>query len=275
VKTRAGYPTSTLGFAILLVLTATTLACQAPPPAPAESAAIPRRSRECTPATSAEPASVDAGDSPLSGALARFAAALPPDGPPAFTDWTAGDTAALVGREIPDYTLFQRTAGRPSFGGGVLRFVGSCGLEAAEWNGLDGWRTSWPGQKDLVVFAYDWLGRQYAFDARRSDGDEPLVTMLDPADGAILESRFTFRALLESLAGPLGESLLSKKLFAEWRAAGGATPGPRQCVGFKHPLTLGGKPTVDNLEMGDMEVYLWTQWQIHQQLARTGTRRKP
>jgi hypothetical protein len=199
--------------------------------------------------------------------LARFATTFVPDEATGFPGWGSSDTLELLGRDVPDYTRFMAAYGRPSFDAGLLRFVGNRGLSASEWNGADGWRQMWPGRSRMVVFAYDWLGRQYALDTARRDGDEPLVTLLDPADGAALESDFTFLAFIEGLCGELGVSLLSKELHAAWRRIGGRAPGVRECVCFKHPLRLGGKQSVANMELGDMAVHLVFMKQIHARIA--------
>ncbi|MBN9166974.1 MAG: DUF1851 domain-containing protein [Myxococcales bacterium] len=206
-------------------------------------------------------------------AFERFVEAYPADGALGFSAWTERDTVAMLGRDVPEYTQFQRRYARPSFGDGLIRFVGdddvgARGLPAFEWNGPGRWRTAWPGRPQLAVFAYDWLARQYALDAARlSAGGEPLVSLLDPDDGAVLESEMTFRELIELLAGSKGERILDKRLYATWRAAGGAAPGPRQCVAYKHPLVVGGKRTVENMELGDMDVHLTLMAQHHEQLG--------
>jgi hypothetical protein len=204
----------------------------------------------------------------------RFIASYPPDGPDGPSKWTDADTIVRFGQDVADYTLFQRThGGCASFGGGLLRFLGKGELSSSEWNGPDGWRVLWPGRPDLVVFAYDWLARQFAFDGRRLSQAEPLVTLLDPSDAAVMESDFTFRAFLDWLAGPDGEGGLSTRLYQAWRAAGGAAPGVSECVCFKHPLVLGGKQTVENLEVGDMDVQLTILAQLHAQIAKSRAKR--
>jgi hypothetical protein len=198
----------------------------------------------------------------------RFLSTFPPCGRNVPGEWTNVKTMALVGRDIPSYTLFRREHGEASFGNGLLRFVGGQGLNATRWNGIAGWRTTWPDQPYLAVFAYDWLARQYAFDRQRVTGDEPLVTMLDPADGAVLDTDFTFEGFLEWLAGPDGDGGLSTPLYTAWLALGGTPPNERQCVCFKHPLRLGGKQVPENLELGDMEVQLSILHQINASIAR-------
>jgi hypothetical protein len=209
----------------------------------------------------------------VNGTVDRFLATFPPDGRNVPGEWTEAKTIALVGRDIPSYTLFRREHGEASFGNGLLRFVGGQGLNASEWNGIAGWRTLWPDRANLAVFAYDWLGRQYAFDRQRVTGDEPLVTLLDPSDGAVMDSDFTFEGFLGWLAGPAGNGALSKPLYAGWLARGGAPPSERQCICFKQPLVFGGKQVPENLDLGDMMVQFGLLRQIHAKVAQL--RKKP
>jgi Domain of unknown function (DUF1851) len=63
-------------------------------------------------------------------------------------------------------------------------------------------------------------------------------------------------------------SALAASFFASWaRANPELLPlGAMQCAGYKVPLFLGGKDSVDNLEIVDLEVY----WSLSGQL-REGT----
>ncbi len=117
-------------------------------------------------------------------------------------------------------------------------------------------------------FGYDWLGRQFAVDSGRLAGGQPLVLLLEPGTGEALEIPFSFAQFHEQL-DELREPALAGSFFASW-ARGNAEVLPlsaAQCVGYKVPLFLGGKDTVENLEIVDLEVY----WSLSGQL-RDGTR---
>lgn len=120
-------------------------------------------------------------------------------------------------------------------------------------------------------FGYDWLGRQFALDAQRSDGGEQLVLLMEPGTGEALEIPMSFAAFHEQLADLL-EPALSARFFAEWAQANPDSVPIRstQCVGYRVPLFLGGKDVIDNLEMIDLVVY----WSLCGQL-KEGTRTLP
>ncbi len=120
-------------------------------------------------------------------------------------------------------------------------------------------------------FGYDWLGRQFAVDSGRLEGGEPLVLLFEPGTGEVLEIPFTFARFREQL-DELREPALAGSFFASWAQANpGLLPlDVAWCVGYKVPLFLGGKDTIENLEVIDLEVY----WSMSGQL-RQGTRTLP
>lgn len=48
-------------------------------------------------------------------------------------------------------------------------------------------------------FGFDWLGRQFAVDSGRREGEEPLVLLFEPGTGDVLEIPFSFTAFMSSL----------------------------------------------------------------------------
>lgn len=121
------------------------------------------------------------------------------------------------------------------------------------------------------TFGCDWLGRQFAVDSRRLEGGEPLVLLFEPGTGEVLEIPFTFAAFHDQL-DDLREPALAGSFFASWAQANPELVplDVTQCVGYKIPLFLGGKDTLGNLEVVDLEVY----WSLSGQL-RAGTRKLP
>ncbi len=124
----------------------------------------------------------------------------------------------------------------------------------------------------IACFSYDWLGRQFALDAARREGDEPLVLMLEADTGEALEIPATFSGFHNTEIIEHSDSALATRLLDEWRQRNpDAKPlAYDECVGFKIPLFLGGADTVDNLEVTNLQVY----WSICAQLWR-GTRTLP
>lgn len=120
-------------------------------------------------------------------------------------------------------------------------------------------------------FGYDWLGRQFATDSARLEDGEPLVLLIEPGTGEVLEIPFSFAAFHEQL-DDLREPALAQSFFTSWAEANPELLplDATQCVGYKVPLFLSGKDTVDNLEVIDLEVY----WSLTGQL-RAGTQNLP
>lgn len=124
----------------------------------------------------------------------------------------------------------------------------------------------------MTVFAFDWLGRQFALDAGRVQGGEPLVLLLEPGSGEALEIPVTFAAFHDEELVDYRNEALASDFFAEWAAShrGDVPLELSQCVGYEVPLFLGGQDTVGNLELTDFDVC----WSFAAQL-RAQTRSRP
>jgi len=121
-------------------------------------------------------------------------------------------------------------------------------------------------------FGFDWLGRQFALDDHRRQGDEPLVLMLEPGTGEALEIPATFVTFHDEELVEFCNEALARQFFEDWAAANSRFLPLifDQCAGYRVPLFLGGSDTVDNLEVIDLDVY----WTMCGQLRR-GARRMP
>jgi hypothetical protein len=120
-------------------------------------------------------------------------------------------------------------------------------------------------------FAYDWLGSQFALDSGHFEDGEALVLILEPGTGEALEVPLSFAAFHEQLHD-YREPALAAEFFSAWAQANPSRVPlqANECVGYRVPLFLGGKDTVDNLEAGDLEVY----WSLCGQM-RQSTRHLP
>jgi len=118
--------------------------------------------------------------------------------------------------------------------------------------------------KRARVFAYDWLGRIFALDLMRLEGGLPLVLLLDPGAREVLEIPSNLVTFHENELVDHGEEALAVVFHKQWLAMGGLAPNQNQCIGYKRPLFLGGKDTVDNLDLSDIDVY----WTLSGQLIR-------
>lgn len=163
----------------------------------------------------------------------------------------------MFGYEPEGYAEFVAN-GHSSYGNGLIRFL-LPGLQPCleAWNGPNGWKSEWPKHSDrLIVVAYDWMGRLYALDRKRSRGGEMLSARFEPGAAELLVNDCTFAELIGTELVEFANDILSTEFFSKWRAAGGAAPSPTQCVGYKTPLFLGGADELDNLELADLDVYL-------------------
>jgi hypothetical protein len=120
-------------------------------------------------------------------------------------------------------------------------------------------------------FGFDWLGRQFALDSGRLYGGEPLVLLFEPGTGEVLEIPFSFARFHEQL-DELREPALADSFFASWAQANPALLplDMTVCVGYRVPLFLDGKDTLENLQVIDLEVY----WSVSGQV-RQGTQTLP
>ncbi len=114
----------------------------------------------------------------------------------------------------------------------------------------------------VLCFSYDWLGRHFALDFRRLEGDQYLVLMLEPGTGQALEIPATFRDFHERELIEFRSEALASDFYQSWLSSGRPQPNLSECVGYRKPLFLGGEDVLNNLELVDMEVY----WSVCGQL---------
>jgi hypothetical protein len=115
-------------------------------------------------------------------------------------------------------------------------------------------------------FAYDWLGRQFALDFEREIDGEPAIAEVDFVDHEIYQIPVDFLGFHNETLDIDAEPAVASSLFAEWAAENPrAVPLKRnQIVGYRIPLTLGGKHEVSNMVVEDMDVSLEFKRQIHE-----------
>jgi len=133
------------------------------------------------------------------------------------------------------------------------------------WNEIVG--EAFPEVRRRVhCFAWDWLGRQFALDTARRANGEPLILILEPGSGLVLEVPVPFQAFHNREIVDDPDGVLAVSLFRDWSSATGQAIGPTQCVGFKVPLFLGGTDDLSNFEVTDGEVYWGVVGQIWNQV---------
>jgi hypothetical protein len=204
--------------------------------------------------------------------VARFQAAFRPDqgAAGASQSWTVDQTRSLLGIVPSLYPKFVERVARSSYSDGLLRFLLPGGEpDLVEWNGPTGWSSDWGRWAGrLIVFGYDWLGRLFAFDRSRIKAGEPLVAILEPGTGQVLEVPENFAGFIGTELVEYPDAVLASEFYGQWRAKGGVPPKPSECVGYVKPLFLGGEDSVENLEIIDLDVYISTCGQLETQSKR-------
>jgi hypothetical protein len=141
-----------------------------------------------------------------------------------------------------------------SFNNGLYRIMG------AETQGLaDVFVISaFPGLSNKIKnFAYDWLGRIFALDPIRLVGGLPAVLMFEPGTGKTLEIPCNLLTFHDNELVDYREEALAEGFHTQWLVKCGVIPKQDQCIAYKQPLFLGGKDTIENLELSNLDVY-WT-----------------
>jgi hypothetical protein len=88
--------------------------------------------------------------------------------------------------------------------------------EFAKWNAIVG--NAFPEfAEHIACFSYDWLGRHFALDFNRKEKNEPLILMLEPGTGEVLEIPTTFMAFHEEELVDYQDAALAVEFFNQWR----------------------------------------------------------
>ena len=168
-------------------------------------------------------------------------------------------------RDLPaTYRTFLQRLPAVSFKGGALRVLTPATKPSiASWNSEQGWHADWPEWRNrFVVFAFDWLGNQIAFDRNEAMN----ISEFEPGTGNINSVPVDFSGFLDLLVDS-GEEILLEASFTKWRTLTGRTLEFNQCVGHKIPLFLGGSDSFDNMEVSDLSVHVSIMGQVYRAAA--------
>ena len=161
----------------------------------------------------------------------------------------------------PGIVEFQNHFGGMSFRGGLYRVVRPA--EEIVWKQRI--LIAYPEfEARITCFAFDWMGNAFATDSQRLVDGQAGVVMLETGTGKALNIPSNLESFHDVGLNQYGEAALAIKFYETWTSAGGVQPDYAHCVGYKRPLFLGGKDTVDNLEVSDIDVY----WHLLGQLIR-------
>lgn len=182
-------------------------------------------------------------------------------------DRSDGRSAPIINPKLRDVTGFADFVAEfagASFEGGVFR-VHSSGSAAQATDLLRG---AFPDLAERVVlFGYDWLGRQFALDFGRTREAEPQILLIEPGTGQALEIPTNFMEFCEVELITETNAALAVEFFDEWSMRTSRTHAlaREQCVGYVVPLFLGGSDTVENLSITQLDVY----WEVCGQMLRS------
>ncbi|MEJ7832926.1 MAG: T6SS immunity protein Tdi1 domain-containing protein [Nocardioides sp.] len=158
---------------------------------------------------------------------------------------------------MPDDLTALESLGGASLSGGLFRWFDADAQVL--WGALA--RAAFPLLSERIrPFAADWLGRQFALDLGRLDGDrQPQILLLDVGAGEVLEVPTSLRGFHEEELVTFHDAAVASAFYQDWRQrTGDAEPlSLRECVGYTVPLFLGGEDSVENLSRTDADVY-WT-----------------
>jgi hypothetical protein len=188
--------------------------------------------------------------------------------------WTADETAHFVGQHVDAYTEFVSKLARPSYNGGLIRFLlPNTKPSLTQWNSDAGIFGGWPQAKPFFrVFAFDWQGNQLGFDRRFiGHNGEPLISQLEMGTGKVLKMPVTFSELLDSEMIENREAVLCASAFTEWTNRKQSFLPFSRCIGYRQPLFLNGADELDNMEEIDLDVYVT----LTGQLFRNSVSRRP
>lgn len=158
-------------------------------------------------------------------------------------------------RHVPELEPFLAQFEGASFGNGLYRVHAMSEIKARTrlciryWPELDG---------HIVCFGSDWMGRQFAINCTR----ESESYLLLPGEGDFLRIPQGLALLHDQEMISHPDDALDRSAYLRWLDAGGAVPGPDECVGYRQPRFLGGDESIDNLEIQGFTLY----WELNAQL---------
>ena len=174
---------------------------------------------------------------------------------------SASSSAEPQATERPDLRLLLSELGGQSFNGGLYRTMAV--HEQSDWQ--DRIELAFPSSRGRAIcFGYDWLGRAFALDSQRVEDGRPLVLMLEPGTGEMLEIPANIETFHNEELVEFSDAALAVDFHGRWLAAGGAAPRRDQCIGYRKPLFLGGADDLENLETSDIDLY----WHLLGQVLR-------
>lgn len=108
----------------------------------------------------------------------------------------------------------------------------------------------------IVPFGYDWLGRYFAVDLKRTKENLPQILMLEVGAGEAMQIPTSIEDFHNIELVNHADAALSVPFWNRWRENNQKPVAYSECVGYKVPLFLGGADALSNLEIIDLSVYV-------------------
>lgn len=176
--------------------------------------------------------------------------------------WIA-DRPASHWNGAPELRAFFSEFGGKSFQGGVYRVIHPS--DVTTWH--EHIALAFPDcAQHSTCFGYDWLGRVFALDSARSHQERPAVLLFDPGFGEVLQIPANLETFHDEVLLEDHDAAVASTFYELWMASGGGAPRYDQCVGYKKPCFLGGVDDIENIELGDLDVYWHFMCQLIEQV---------
>jgi len=156
-----------------------------------------------------------------------------------------------------DIIYLLENIGGKSFNNGIYRVHSFA--SSKQWTDLV--KDAFPEAKNIWIFGYDWLGRQFGISL--DQGSQ--ISFFDIATNEMFNMPcndiFEFHnvELVE-----YEDDALAKIDFEKWMVKWVKCIGLKDCVGYKIPLFLGGKDEFENYELVNTEVF----WSLNIQIVK-------
>ncbi len=129
-------------------------------------------------------------------------------------------------------------------------------------------REAFPSVTFSTCFAFDWMGRQIAFNPLAVRANGPDLYLFDHVEGEAYEMPFNFHNFHNEVLFREREIILMINDFAHWlQRRESDSLGFTDCITHTTPLILGGRDEPDNLEVADIDVTWSLLSQIREQTA--------
>lgn len=153
----------------------------------------------------------------------------------------------------PDFKKTVALLGGKSFDGGLFRVYRADQLERKTSIVV----AAYPEYKNrIIVFAGDWLGRQFAVDYGRISDGRPQVLLIEIGIGKALNIPCSIVDFFNQELVEYTNDALALNFFHEWINTNNDVVDYSECIGYKIPLFLGGEDVLENLERINMELYI-------------------